>query len=124
MRDEASGIECHRQPASPIFSPENLHPELPLFWERQDALPGLLCEGTIVGTLVQICFCILTIVTSSAQAGETILYMEEIYVHFAETWLVLGGHTHHFSSRSQIYSRSANLYSTTRKPAHLILTQT
>lgn len=124
MRDEASGIKCHRQPASPIFSPENLHPELPLFWERQDALPGLLCEATIMGTLVQICFCILTIVTSPAQEGETILYMEEKYAHFAETWLVLRGHTHHFSSRSQTCSRSANLYSTTMKSAHLILTQT
>lgn len=33
-RDEASGIECHRQFASPIFSPENLHPE-----------PSLLSQG-------------------------------------------------------------------------------
>lgn len=123
-RDEAAGIKCHRQPASPTFSPENLHPELPLFWEKQDALPGLLCEGTIVGTLAEICSCILTIVTSPAQKAETIRYMEEKYAHFAETWLVLGGHTHQFSSRSQTCSRSANLYSTTTKPVHLILTQT
>lgn len=120
MKQAQAQHEWHRQPASPIFSPENLHPELPLFWERQDALPGLLCEGTIVGTLVQICFYILTIVTSLVQEGQPILYMEEKYAHCAETWLVLRGRTHQFSSRSQIRSRSANLYSTTMKPAHLI----
>lgn len=84
MRDEASGTECHRQLCSPLTSPEPLNPELPLFWERQDALPGLLCEETIVGSLI--CFCTLTIVTSPAQEGETLPYMAGKQAHFADTW--------------------------------------
>lgn len=65
-----------------LTSPETLHPKLPLFWERQDALLGLLCEVTIVGTLI--CFCTLTIITIPAQEGETPLYVAE--KHFTDTW--------------------------------------
>lgn len=46
VSDEDSGTECHRQLCSPLTSPKTLHPKLPLFWERQDALPRLLCGDT------------------------------------------------------------------------------
>lgn len=87
MRDEDCGTECHRQHYSPLTSPETLHPKLPLVWERQDALPGLLCE-TIVGTLI--CFCTLTIVTI------TCTWQKNMHI-----LLTLGSEspTHHFSSR-------------------------
>lgn len=75
MRDEDPGTECHRQPCSPLPSPETLHPKFPLFWERQDALRGLISEDTIVGTLI--CFCTLTIITSPAQEGKTLLQWQK-----------------------------------------------
>lgn len=61
-----------------------LLPKFPLFWDRQDALPGLIWEDTTVGTLI--CFCTLTITTSPAQEGETLLHVAEKHTNSADTW--------------------------------------
>lgn len=87
----------------------------------------LLPEPTPWAALVQICFGILTIVTSPAQKVETVLYMEEKDGYFAESWWVLRAHSpfqqlsqsvqhYHDASLSDPNTTSLGQHSTNRNP--------